>query len=241
MRTVVALNAPLDVAAGWMFDVAARRAAATTSATSSGPGCSTFRRARSARTYRPGPDGSARCARGSRCVPARRARRRPVRATGRPRRRVGQRDERRARSRHGRRDTVGGVAGRCAFSTLGRAGRVEEVRSGALARADTMFACSPRPRRDDLVLSLAAMVAAPERASRTRHLASRSGYLAEQRASSSPLVALARRRGTRRRPPGRSPLRADRRGLQVDAREPETGGLELARVSASSADPTRAG
>ena len=36
---------------------------------------------------------------------------------------------------------LGGVA----FSTLGRAGRVEEVRSGALARADTMFASTPSP------------------------------------------------------------------------------------------------
>jgi predicted acetyltransferase len=36
---------------------------------------------------------------------------------------------------------LGGVA----FSTLGRAGRVEEVRPGALARADAMFASTPLP------------------------------------------------------------------------------------------------
>ena len=89
VRTVVALNAPLDAATGWMF-ASPRGRGRTTSATSSGPGCSTFRRRSGARTYTvPGPGDSGDVgARGSRCVPARRARRRAVRARGRPRRLV---------------------------------------------------------------------------------------------------------------------------------------------------------
>jgi predicted acetyltransferase len=36
---------------------------------------------------------------------------------------------------------LGGVS----FSTLARAGRIDEVRAGAVARADAMFRCSPLP------------------------------------------------------------------------------------------------
>ena len=36
---------------------------------------------------------------------------------------------------------LGGVA----VSTLARAGRVDEMRAGDLARADAMFACTPLP------------------------------------------------------------------------------------------------
>ena len=146
VRTVVALNAPLDAATGWMF--ASPRAARQNDIRDFlWTRLLDVPTALGARSYTvPGPGDSA-----TLVLEVHDAFRPGGRADGRFALEVGPGGTS-VSATSSEPDLVTDVAtlsaawlGGVAFSTLGRAGRVEEVRSGALARADTMFASTPSP------------------------------------------------------------------------------------------------